>query len=514
MISQIVRSGEFAMSPTQPLSSSPGRRIRAGWSPLVLALGLMLGLGGCAPVGPDYAPPQPQAPPAWHTTLDDGLRVGDPDPAGLAAWWSTLKDPVLSGLIKAAITGNLDLKQAQARVREARAQRGISQADLLPTLDASGTVGRQRTSLNTGGTGKETDLYSAGFDAGWEIDIFGGLRRSVEAAQADLEASQADLRDVLVTLTAEVARDYVEARTYQTRLAVALDNLGAQRETFELIQSRFDAGLSDELALQQARYNLEDTRSQIPNLRIGLAQALNRLAVLLGQLPGQVHSRLEPPAKAPVTPPTVALGVPAEMLRRRPDIRKAERQLAAQTARIGVATAELYPKFRLAGSIGLESFKSGDLFKAASQAWSIGPSFSWRIFDAGAIRRNIEVQDARQEQYLYAYQAAVLGALREVENAITSYVQEQLRRDRLQAAVDAARRAEQLARAKYQAGLVDFSNVLDAQRSLFSYQDQLATSEGTVTSDLVSLYKTLGGGWQSLAAQAEAGIQGKGKKAK
>ena len=388
-------------------------------------------------------------------------------------------------------------------MREARAQRGISQADLFPTLDASGGASRKRTSASTY-SGAEYNLYSGGFDAGWEIDVFGGLRRSVEAAQADLEASEADLRDVLVSLTAEVGLNFLEARTYQTRLNVALDNLRAQKETFDLIKSRFDAGLSDELALQQARYNLEDTRSQIPKLRTGLSEALNRLAVLLGKQPGAVHSLLDPAQPVPVAPPTVAVGVPAEMLRRRPDIRKAERQLAAQSARIGVATAELYPKFSLAGSIGQEATNSGVLFKSANAYWSLGPSFSWRIFDAGSIRRNIEVQDARQEQYLFAYEAAVLSALSEVENAITSFVQEQLRRDRLAAAVDAAQKAEQLARAKYQAGLVDFSNVLDAQRSLFSYQDQLATSAGTVTSDLITLYKALGGGWQSLANKQPA----------
>ncbi len=467
-------------------------------NPITPALGLMMVLlAGCATVGPEYVPPEIKAPATWHTELKDGMTAEATDPQTLARWWTIFDDPVLSDLIDRSVTGNLDLKQAGARVREARARRGISQADQFPTLDASGSVTKKRSSQSTG-TGRETKLYMTGFDAGWEIDIFGGVWRSVEAADADLEASQADLRDVLVSLTAEVALNYVEARTFQTRLAVAQGNLKAQQKTFDLIESRYQAGLSDELPVQQARYNLESTRSQIPTLRTGLEAAKNRLAVLVGQAPGSVHAQLAGHRPVPVTPPAVAVGVPAETLRRRPDIRKAEHELAAQTARIGVATADLYPKFRLAGSIGLESIRSADLFKSASRFWGFGPSVSWNIFDAGAIRREIEVQSALQEQYLIAYEAAVLGALEEVENTLTTYAEEQLRREGLLEAVDAAQQAVQLSQDKYKAGLVDFSNVLDAQRSLLSFQDQLAQSNGAVTSNLITLYKALGGGWTAL----------------
>lgn len=414
-------------------------------------------------------------------------------------------DPLLSQLIEQAVASNLNLKQARARVREARARRGISRAALLPSVDAGGAVSKSRNSESSIYTSSgEVELYQAGFDAGWEIDIFGGLRRSVEAAQAELEASQAELRDVLVSLMAEVARNYVEVRTYQTRLRVAEANLYAQEKTFELIRARFHAGLSNELASQQARYNLEDTRSRIPTLRSGLAEAKNRLAILLGLAPGGIDAMLATPRPIPVTPPTVAVGVPAETLRRRPDVRRAERQLAAQTARIGVATADLYPKFRLAGSIGLESINTADFLKASSGFWSIIPSFSWRLFDAGAVRRNIEVQNSRQEQFLLAYEATVLKALGEVENALTAYAQEQLRRQRLAYAVKAAQRAEELAKHQYKAGLVDFSNVLDAQRSLFSFQDQQAHSDGAVTSNLIALYKALGGGWSHIKEKEAA----------
>ena len=461
---------------------------------IALAAAALLSLSGCAAVGPDYVAPETNAPAAWHTELRQGLSAEATTPQQRASWWTTLNDPVLTNLIEQAVGNNLDLKQATAKVREARARRGISKAGQFPTLDASGASSRSKGSENTGG-GATRSFYSVGFDAGWEVDIFGGTRRAVEAADADLAASTEDLRDVLVSLTAEVALNYLDTRTYQSRLAVAEGNLAIQQQTFDLTQSRYQAGLDNELALQQARYNLESTKAQIPTLRSGLEEAKNRLAVLTGNIPGRVHELLAKRQPIPVIPPTVAVEVPAETLRQRPDIRRAERNLAAQTARIGVATADLYPKFRLAGSIGLESLKSADLFESASESWSIGPSVYWNSFDAGAIRQNIEVQSALQEQYLLAYEAAVLGALEEVENALTAFAEEQLRRERLVAAVDDARQAVALATEQYNAGLVNFITVLEAQKSLLSLEDQLSQSDGTVTSNLIRLYKALGGGW-------------------
>ena len=478
-----------------------GERSRAVTAFLALALVLMV-LTGCAAVGLDYSPIEPDAPEAWNSDLRDGLKADSPAVENLSKWWSTLNDPLLTQLIEQAVTGNLDLKEAKARVREARARRGISEAALFPIVDASGTYKRTRSSEHglsgAGGGDPINDLYQAGFDAGWEIDVFGGIRRSVEAADADLGASEESLRDILVSLLAEVAINYVDARAYQTRLSVAEANIKAQEETYELVRSRHEAGLSDELALQQARYNLEDTKSQIPTLRAGMEAAKNRLAVLTGRPPRAVHAIMEERKPIPVTPITVAVGIPAETLRRRPDIRAAERQVAAQTARIGQAEADLYPKFNLVGSIGLESLDASDFFKAASGAWSFGPTIRWNIFDAGAIRKNIEVQTALRDQVLIGYESAVLAALEEVENALTAYGQEQLRRERLAKAEEAAERAVLLARDQYKAGLVDFSNVLDAERSLLSFQDQLAQSEGAVTSNLVTLYKALGGGWETL----------------
>jgi NodT family efflux transporter outer membrane factor (OMF) lipoprotein len=448
-------------------------------------------------VGPDYAPPPDQAPAAWHAELAGGENAAALDPHILERWWDTLNDGLLSDLEQQAVRSNLDLKQALSRVREARARRGISGAALFPTLDLSAAATRSRSSESSG-SGDTREAFNAGFDAGWELDLFGGVRRSREAAEADLQAGMAGLYDVLVSLTAEVGLNYVETRTYQTRLTVARDNLSAQEETFNLIRDRYSVGLSNELELQQARYNLESTRSRIPDLRTGLEAALNRLAVLTAQHPGRLHEILSPPGPIPVIPATIAVGIPAETLRQRPDIRQAERELAAQTARIGVATADLYPKLRLSGSIGLDSTEAGELLKWSSRSWSYGPGISWNIFDAGALRNTIRVQEALQEQTLLAYETTVLSALEEVENALVAYAQEQVRRNHLLEAADAARMAERLSRDQYTAGLIDFSNVLEAQRALLSYQDQLAQSDGTLASDLIRLYKALGGGWVEL----------------
>jgi outer membrane protein, multidrug efflux system len=451
---------------------------------------------GCATVGPDYVPPGTKVSDEWQTHLDGGLTAGEIDPETLASWWTTLNDRELSSLIQRAVMDNLDVKEALARVREARARRGIASAGLFPYVEGSGSATWSHSSKDNGGGSNE--LYAAGFDAGWELDVFGGVRRSVQAADADLQASREDLRDVLVSLLAEVALNYVEMRTLQTRLAVAEANLESQDETYRLAQWRYQAGLSDDLAVQQAAYNLESTRSQIPSLRTGLEEAMNRIAVLLGEQPGKIHTELEKREPIPVTPLNVAVGVPAGVLRRRPDVRRAERKLAAQTARIGVAVADLYPKFTLAGSIGVETLSLGNVSSSGSLNLSGGPRFTWAIFQAGAIRQNIKAQTALQEQYLFAYESTVLGALEDVENALKAYAEEQKRRESLSKAAQAAQVAAELAQKKYEAGLNDFTNVLDAQRSLLSFQEQLAQSNGTVTSNLVRLYKALGGGWESM----------------
>lgn len=472
---------------------------------------LTLAFVGCAAVGPDYTRVEPQTPDEWHTELQGGLIAGRMDPQTLAYWWSTLNDTQLDSLVARAISGNLDLKNARVRVREARALRGISKADLFPTLDAGASVSKQHASENSE-NGTESRLYTAGFDAGWELDVFGGVQRSVEAAQANLEAVQEDLYDVLVSLLAEVALNYIEVRTFQARLAVTEANIKTQQETYDLNQSRYEAGIIDELAVQQSLRILETSRSQIPVLKTGLEAAKNRLAVLLGEQPGKLHREFAVRRPIPELPNTVVVGIPAETLRHRPDIRRAERNLAAQTARIGVATADLYPKFRLFGTIGLESLSSEDFFEWASRTWSIGSGVSWNIFQGGAIRQNIEAQTARQEQALIQYEDAVLRALEEVENILVAYAKEQIRRESLSKAAFAAQRATMVAKDQYEAGLVDFNNVLDAQRSLLVLQDGLNQSNGAVITNLVRLYKALGGGWKSFEAAPDKPKNVTGKK--
>jgi NodT family efflux transporter outer membrane factor (OMF) lipoprotein len=454
-------------------------------------------LSGCFAVGPDYQAPDLSAPAEWSRSLHGSVTAEAPDAQALAQWWSALSDPDLSNLIERAVAGNVDLKTAQARVREARARRGIAQAGLLPTLNAGGSATRSRASEQTG-SGESRDLYRLGFDASWELDIFGRVRRSVEAAQGDLDASEADYHDVLVTLVAEVALNYVEARTLQTQLEVAEENLKTQRDTLQLTQWRFEAGLVSRLDVEQARSNLESTRAQLPNLRSAIEEAKNRLAALLGGFPGALEGQLGPRKPIPEAPVEIAIGVPAETLRRRPDVRRAERQLAAQTARIGVATADLYPTFSLPGSIGLEALTTNRFFNTANRAWSIAGSFAWPIFKGGAIRQNIEVQNALQEQALNQYEGTIRTALEEVENALVAYGEEQNRKQALAEATDAAQKSAELARNQYASGLIDFQSVLDAERSLLTFQDQLAQSRGQVTSNLISLYKALGGGWTAM----------------
>lgn len=460
---------------------------------IILLLVIMLTLSGCVTVGPDYSAPDMSAPKEWVAAQEAGVKDSEP----IEQWWSTLNDPVLTNLIERSLNSSLGIREAKSRVREARARRGISSAGLFPTVDTSGSARR------SGSEDAERDLYSIGFDAGWEIDLFGGVRRSVEAAGAELEASEEGLRDVLVSMSAEVALNYVEVRLYQTRLAIAESNLTAQTETYKIAGWRNEAGLTSGLDVEEAMYNLERTRAQIPALRSGLQQAMNRIAVLLGENPGTLNDELSKQGDIPVTPIEIALGLPADLLRRRPDVRHAERRLAAQTARIGAATAGLYPKFTLSGSIGLEAMEFNDLFSYGNRSYGIGPGFRWNIFDAGSIRKNIEVQNALQEQALIQYETAVLEALHDVENALISYAGEQVRRRSLLDGSNAAGRAVKFAQDQYLSGLIDFQTLLTAQQSLLSSQDQLAVSNAEITSNLIRLYKALGGGWRSLTAAAE-----------
>jgi NodT family efflux transporter outer membrane factor (OMF) lipoprotein len=463
--------------------------------------------GGCAnmpSVGPDYHAPETKAPAHWS----EPLAGGETNSAAVtAAWWKNFHDAELDSLIARAASSNLDLRIAQARVREARAHYRMTSADFWPTVDAAGSYARQQQSQNQPVLGSfsipssafENDVYQAGFDASWEIDVFGGKRRATESARAQVAATQFGEREVLVTLLGEVARNYVEARGYQRRLEIARDNIRAQEQSLAIVQNRFTNGLTSDLDVQQASTVLATTRAVVPALETALAASIHRLGVLLGQTPETLETELSAIAPIPAAPPVVPVGLPSELLLRRPDVALAERQLAAATANIGVAKADLFPKFYLTGVAGFESISADDWFKSGSRFWSVGPSVQWRIFDAGRIRANIQVQNARQEQALANYENTTLSAFEDVENALTAYAKEQIRRQQLEDAVKSSEESLRLANQLYANGLSNFINVLDAERSLYQAQDALVQSDRTISANLISLYKSLGGGWETMA---------------
>jgi NodT family efflux transporter outer membrane factor (OMF) lipoprotein len=456
-------------------------------------------VGGCISVGPDYVRPEIPLPEKWRNAVqaraEHGVSLTEEQEKELAKWWQVFGDKELADLVEKALKNNLDVAKAYARVREARARRAIAASPLFPTLGTSLSASGSRTEMHKGPTTTQ-DFYTAGFDSSWEIDIFGGTRRAVEASQRTLEATEESLRDVLVSVAAEVSLNYVELRTYQARLAVAEENLSVQEESFQLALWRYKAGLRSELDVHQARYNLESTRAQIPLLKAAIDEAMNRLAVLLGESPGKLHEELGKSAPVPHPPDHIAVGIPADLLRRRPDIRKAERELAAQTAKIGVATAELYPKLSLTGTIGIEALSPGGLVSSATKTLVGKGILSFPIFKGGALKQAVEAEKALAEQALANYKSTVLNSLKEVEDALMAYSEDQKRRDALAKAEEAARQAAELAKQQYASGLIDFGAVLDAERSHLTFQDQLIQSHGAVTSDVIRLYKALGGGWK------------------
>jgi len=470
-------------------------------------------------VGPDYQPPELHEPDAWSEELRNGVFLGNEE---ISLWWQNFDDPVLTDLIDRANKGNLDLKIALARIRESRAALGIAKGEFAPAVAATGSaevidISANNPTVPPGFDPGALDLYSVGFDATWEIDVFGRIARNVESSSAGLGAQYEDYRDVRVVLFAEVARNYMLVRAFQARLEFANKNVESQQESLRLAESRFKAGISPELDVAQAQSNLGSTEALIPLLEQGRVRSVLRLAVLLGVHPGKVREALDEAQPVPQAPEKVTLGAPANLLRQRPDVRAAERQLAAQTAQIGVATAALYPRFSLSGFFAFESGDLGSLFDGDSVTWGIGFPIRWDIFAGGRIKANIEVQKERTEQALKQYELAVLRAIEDVEGSVNRYSQEQDRRDALKRAVIAAERTVTLSLELYKQGLVDFQNVLDSQRSLFNFQDSLALSEGLVVVNLVALYKSLGGGWQQMseeeAKQAEAGTKSDPKKA-
>jgi NodT family efflux transporter outer membrane factor (OMF) lipoprotein len=465
-----------------------------------VSLGLIL--AGCTTVGPNYQAPEVLVPPDWQSIKPAAAppATQQDQSVSLAQWWQGFDDPTLTGLIEQALANNKDIKQAIGRVQEARARRAGALADQYPRIGTSAAANRNGSSSEAG-LGRTNNLFSSGFDASWEADIFGGKRRAIESAQAQLEASEADLADVQVSLSAEVGLNYFNLCAYTLRLAVAKNNLEIQSETRNLAYWRHLAGLTTQLDVDQATATLEQTRAQIPPLHTLIAQTRNQIALLLGLNP----SALPPldPTALPRAEGMLAVGIPADLLRRRPDIRRAERQLAAQTAQIGVATAAQYPNFSLSGSLGLTALVAGNLLTAGAQTFALGSNAGWTAFDAGRIRQNIAVQNALQEQALGRYEAVILTALAQVENALTAYTREQERQTALVQALNAAQSAELLARNQYAAGLVNFQTVLDTQRNSLTLQDQTVTSAAAIRTDLVQLYKALGGGWVAQSPTAQ-----------
>jgi len=471
---------------------------RRKFSTCMAAIGIVVLAMACTTVGPDYAQPETRMPDAWHAAAVAGLEG---DAATLQTWWRVFDDPLLNDLVLRSANGNLSLREALWRVEEARALRGAVAGARQPQVDASGQAGRSKASDN-GALGAFSpdgldagNLFSVGLGAAWEIDVFGRIRRQVEAADATTEATVEAYRDVLVSLFAETAIAYINVRTAQERLRIAGANVVGQENTLRLTRDRFDAGLVSALDVAQAESNLANTTSLIPVIERDRDQAMNRLAVLLGEHPGTLHEELGAKAPIPSEPADVVVGLPTELLRQRPDVRQAERLLAAQTARIGVATADLYPSFSLSGFLGLEAVSAGDLSSGDSVTWGVGLPVRWSIFSGGRIRSQIRAEEARTEQLLANYERTVLLALEEAENAMVAYATELERRERLAQSVDATRRSLELVLTQYTTGITNFQNVLDTQRTLLLREDDLAVAEGLVVANLVRLYRALGGGW-------------------
>lgn len=463
------------------------------------SLAALIALSGCA-VGPDYRAPAPDVPAQWTAAADARAL----EAAVLAEWWRQFHDPLLDALVADALAANRDLATARAQLREARARRGLAGAQLGPTLDAS-VSGSRSTSEDAAGNDVTRELYSAGFDASWEPDIFGGLRRGVEAAAADVGASAESLRDVRVTLAAEVVLNYVDLRAAERRLALTEASVAERRETYAITRWRAQAGLVSELDVAQARTELENAGAALPALRTSVTAAQNRLAVLLGRAPGELQERLAATAEVPFAGGAAAAGIPADVLRMRPDVRAAERRLAAQTARLGEAEAARYPRFNLSGTLGVEALTFSGLDDSGADTRSLLGGVTAPIFHSGRIRANIEIQDARLEQARLAYEAAVLTALQEVEDALVDVANARERHAQLVSATESARTALNIAEQRYASGLADFLSVLVSQRTLLTLEIELAGSAGALATAQIQLYKALGGGWSPDAEQVELG---------
>ncbi|MCK5915754.1 MAG: efflux transporter outer membrane subunit [Deltaproteobacteria bacterium] len=446
-------------------------------------------------MGPDYVQPDFEQNIQLDVDADEYIGLV-PQKADISQWWRVFDDAILDLIINDAIANNLDLKIAIARLDESRAQLGITKADKLPTVDAGASVFRnQQSEVLTGVDRDHYDQYGVNIDASWEVDLWGKVRRNVEAAQAEYQASQEDRNDFLISVCADVARTYFTIRTLQSQEVITLENLESQKKIVKLVQDLRAAGLSSGLEEDQSIRVYAASQTLLPSLRTKLIHNINALSVLLGKSPGYVNHLLASVPVVPLPPDNVAIDIAADRVRLRPDVRRAERQLAAQTARIGVATADLYPALTLSGSLGTGTLHFDDLFSSGSGQYSIGPSVRLNLFNRQRLRQQIQVEDARTTQALHRYESTVLNAVKDVENALSAYHGQQLQLDSLHNAMRAAQSVMDKSQDLYRSGLIDFQVVLDAERSLLEMENNYASGRGNTSILLVGLYRALAGGW-------------------
>jgi len=463
----------------------------------ILTISLLAQCLNACSVGPDFKTPETPTPEAFTSAAQPNFSAKNIE----VTWWKLFNDSQLIGLVDQAIAHNYDLKTAEANLLEARALYLDAGLNLLPTITSHANYTEQKRSLgslnNRTFVPRELKLYNTGFDAFWEIDLFGRVRRNVEASSDEVDAQEASLRDFTVSLISEVARNYFLVRGLQNQLVVAQQNVDNQTQTLYITQVKLDNGRGTEFDTSRALAQLNSTRAIIPPIQNAISQAIHRISVLTGQVPGALTEQLSQPKALPKMPEIIPVGNPADLLRRRPDIRIAEKTLAASTARIGVATADLFPRVTFVGTLSLEASTLSGLVAPGGETFSVGPKISWAALDLGRVYARIKAADARAEASLAQYQQTVLNALEETENALVNYNQERARYEILRDAAKASEKAHALAHLRFSEGVSDFLTVLDAELRLRQDQNQLAASETASATALVSLYKTLGGGWES-----------------
>ncbi|MBN9552360.1 MAG: efflux transporter outer membrane subunit [Alphaproteobacteria bacterium] len=445
---------------------------------------------GCV-VGPDYQKPLVALPATWG----NAKPTGAPKPAELAGWWRRLDNPLLDELILKAIAGNLDVATSKAKIREARASYRQARGALLPSVNGSASATRAKSASSTSGAGDAYSQFEAGFDASWELDLFGANKRAAEAARYGLAAAEEDLRSTQLTLIGDVASYYVEARGYQARIALARRTAASQRETAALTRTKFEAGATSAVDVANAAGQAASTEAGIPDLEASYAEAVHRLSVLTGQAPAALVDRMKKHTPIPRPRLPIPTGIPADILVTRPDVRLAERQYAQYTAKIGEAEAARYPSASLTGDIATSGTRIGDLGKSSSISWSFGPTLTVPIFNGEQLKAAVEVAQAQRDQYFIAYRSAVLTALEDVENAIVALAQERIKSGKLATSASHYRTAASLGRQLYQSGSQSFLELLEAERSLYSAEDSLIQSQVAITTDYIALNKALGGGW-------------------